>query len=106
MADITNAEAVKFCNEKVRTSADKLGQLYYVAKAVTQEWTANSMGSVITNSADDDVVDGSATDGRHPITGADANNIINRLTEFVTDMEANTNAKLNTVLGVAVHPHR
>jgi hypothetical protein len=102
--DITNPEAVKFCNEKVRTSADKLGQLYYVAKAVSQEWTANSLGSIITNSADDDVIDGSATDGRHPITGADANNIINRLTEFVTDMEANTNAKLNTVLGVAVNP--
>jgi len=102
MADITNAEAVKFCNEKVRVAADKLAQAYHFAQQVTAEWTANNMASVLPNQADD-VIDGSATDGRHPITGIDANNIINRLNELIADYEADSSAKLNTILGVAVN---
>lgn len=104
MATIQKAESVKFCNEKVRVSADKLAQLYYLAKAVSQEWTATQMGNDIVYNNTDLVVDGSETDGRHPITGVDVNNIINRLTEFVTDMEAGGSAKLNTILAVAVNP--
>ena len=106
MADITNPEAVRFCNEKVRVAADRLAQAYYFAKHVQQEWFANSMSSLIPNSGDDDVIDGSATDGRHPITGADATNIITRCGEIVTDMEANSSAKLNTILNVSVNPTR
>ena len=106
MADITNVEAVRFCNEKVRVAADKLAQAYYFAAAVQQEWFANNLSALITNSAEDNVVDGSASDGRHPITGADATNIITRCSELITDMEANSNAKLNTVLNVSVNPTR
>lgn len=102
MADITNPEAVKFCNEKVRVAADKLASAYFLAKEVQAEWFANSMSDVIPNDSSP-VVDGSATDGRHPITGADATNIITRLGELITDYEASANAKLNTILGVAVN---
>ena len=101
--DITNAEAVKFCNERVRCAADKLAQCYYYAKLVQQEWNANNMAALIPNDAGDTVIDGSATDGRHVISGADATNIITRCGELVTDYEASTNAKLNTILGVAVN---
>jgi hypothetical protein len=103
MADITNAEAVAFCNDKIRPVADKLAQAYYDAKIVVDDWTANSMGTLIPNSASDIVVDGSATDGRHVISGADATTIVTRCMEFVADMEANNNAKLNTILSVAVN---
>lgn len=102
MADITNPEAVRFCNEKVRVAADKLASAYTFAKQVQAEWFANSMASLIPNDASP-IIDGSATDGRHPITGADATNIITRCGDLITDYEANTNAKLNTVLGVAVN---
>lgn len=101
MADITNPEAVKFCNERVRTAANKLAQLYYSAKSVSQEWTANDLGTIIAYDNADLVIDGSATDGRHPISGIEVNNLITRLTELVADMEASSNAKLNTVLAVA-----
>ena len=102
MADITEAAAVRFSNEKVRVAADKLAKAYYFAKQVQNEWFANSMSASITNTADA-IIDGSATDGRHVITGADATNIITRCGELVTDMEASSNAKLNTILGVAVN---
>jgi len=104
MADITNAEAVTFCNERVRVAADKLAQAYYLAKEVQDEWFANSMASLIPNESGDTVIDGSATDGRHVITGADVTNVITRLGELTTDYEASSNAKLNTILGVAVNP--
>ena len=104
MADITNSQAVTFANEEIRTAANDLAQLYYRAKRVLQRWTALGGASLIANSADDTIIDGSATDGRPIIDGADANNIINRLTEFVADMEDSTNAKLNTVLAVAPNP--
>ena len=106
MADITNAEAIRFSNEKARVAADKLAQCYYFAKLVKQEWDANSLNTIITNSVDDEVVDGAQTDGRHIISGADVTNIVTRCSEFITDMEDSGNAKLNTILGVAVNPQR
>ena len=102
MADITNAEAVKFSNEKIRVAANKLNEAYKFANEVVDEWTANGGVSMIPNTSDG-IVDGSTTDGRHPITGAMANNIINRLNELITDYEDSSNAKLNTVLQVAAN---
>lgn len=103
--EITDPYAVAFSNEKIRQGADRLAQMYYMAKAITQEWTANpQLATAIAYDNPGVIVDGSATDGRNPVTGIEANNIITRLGEFVSDMEANGNAKLNTVLGVAVRP--
>ena len=105
MATITDPEAVRFCNEQVRVGADKLAQMYYAAKAIKDEWIANpNLATLIAFDNPDDVVDGSATDGRHPISGIEVNNLITRLGELITDMEAGGNAKLNTVLAVAVNP--
>ena len=97
---IDNPEAVKFCNEKIRVAANKLATAYYFAKQVMDEWYANDMGSLIPVDGGN-VIDGSATDGRHVITGNDATNLITRCSDLVTDMEANAKAKLNTILGVA-----
>ena len=105
MADITDPEAVKFSNEKIRTLADKLAQTFYQLTRLRDEWVANGLGAKFPNDTSP-VIDGSATDGRHPITGADVNAIASRATEFLTDYEASANAKLNTVLKVAVNPNR
>ena len=101
MADITNPEAVRFSNEKVRILADALESAYRTSKAALTEWYANNMGELFP--AADTVVDGSATDGRHPLTGNDVANVINRAAEMVADYEASSNAKLNTVLAVSVN---
>lgn len=103
MADITNAQAVKFCNETIRPAANDLAQLYYRAKRVTQEWTAQEMSTLIANTDADTVIDGSAEDGRPIIQGDDVHNIVNRCNELISDYEATTNAKLNTVLAVATN---
>jgi hypothetical protein len=103
MAQITNPQAVRFCNERVRVAADALAKLYYLAKAIRNEWDATGMSALIAYNNGDLVVDGAASDGRPPVTGISVNNLVTRLTEFTADMEANSSAKLNTVLAVAVH---
>lgn len=103
MAQITNPEAVTFCNEKIRTMADLLARAYYLAKALKDEWYANNMGTLFPT-GEGPVVDGSATDGRHPISADDVTLIVTRCDELVADYEANSGAKLNTLLAVAVNP--
>lgn len=102
MAAITDPTAVKFANEKIRPTADLMGSLYFTAKALVAEWNATGMSAKITNTADN-IVDGSATDGRNPMTGAQATAIVTRAQEVIADYEATSNAKLNTVLVPAVN---
>lgn len=102
MPDITDPQAVTFCNEKIRRAADKLAQAYNFANQVVDEWTAHGGTDLVPNTSDP-VVDGSATDGRPPIVGSDVSNIVNRLSELAADYEAASSAKLNTILAVAVN---
>jgi len=105
MADITNPQAVKFCNERVRVAADRFGQLYWWSKIVAQEWTAQGIGALIPNDASV-VMDGSATDGRPIITGADVNTLAARVAEFVALLEAGGKEKLDQISKIAVNPDR
>lgn len=106
MADIDNPQAVRFCNERVRTAANAFAQLYNWAKSVSAEWTAQDMALKIANSAGDKVIDGSATDGRPIITGEDVYNVKDLVSEIIMLLETNTSEKLNKVLRVAPHPTR
>lgn len=99
---ITSPQDVRFCNEQVRVAANDLLRAYRRAEIALDAWFANGHNTSITNSAtDNDVIDGSAQDGRPIMTGADVHNLVTRLSELVTDMEASGNAKLNTVIACA-----
>ena len=102
-AIVTDSEAVSFANNKVRPMADRLAQTYYACKEVKNEWDANNLGGTVMPINGGNVVDGSATDGRHPITGNDVHGVIARCNDLVTDYEALVNTKLNSVLNVAVN---
>jgi len=101
MADNLNPQAVKFVNERVRPLADALARAYYLAEATRDEWYANNLGTIFP--FEDTVQDGSATDGRHPLTGSDVVLLINRAEELIADYAASSNAKLNTILKPAVN---
>ena len=134
----------------IRTSSARLMKTLNLAFERYRLWFAAGVNSLITNSADDAIVDGSPSDGRPAINGDDGHNIatqlrvlqgwlfngtfsfslvcvwaeydtvlqmnkptlvladvqnyITRCGELKTQMEANTNAKLNQVLAVAVNP--
>jgi hypothetical protein len=101
---ITNAQAVKFSNERLRVAADALATAYYTAKKVMQEYYADpALGDAYTAGIAETVADGADVDGRPLVTGNDALGLITRCSELVTDYEAGGNAKLNTVLGVSVN---
>jgi hypothetical protein len=100
---ITNPTAIRFSNEKIRVAADLLAQLDNFAASVLNEWNANGGTSLIPNdsqvirdgaSPSDD--NGTGGDGRFVITGAKANNIINRLTEI-----RSTNASTGLAIGAS-----
>jgi len=100
---ITNPQAVAFSNERVRALADKAAAYYWAAKAFLLEWDAAGIGAVIPNDAGELMVDGSATDGRTPITGAGVNGLKGHVALMVADLEANANAKLNILLKIEVN---
>mgnify|MGYP001411080803 CR=1 FL=1 len=100
---ITNVQAVAFCNSRVRVIADKLAQTYYACLELKNDWNAQGVADVLTNTSDV-VDDGSDRDGRAPVTGAAAVNVVNRAIELVADLDAE--GKIGTILAVAVNPMR
>src|SRR5262245_62620618 len=58
-----------------RSMADRLVQAYQMAAGLKQAWFATGVNTKFPN--DDSLVDdGSAVDGRSPLTGADVNNVV------------------------------
>ncbi len=68
MANITNPQAVNFCNNKARRLADLIEKARRTAEQflidITTEFEANVGG----NANEDVIIDGAATDGRQVIT--------------------------------------
>ena len=103
---IDNVQAVRFCNENIRPMADTMAQAYYQARALVDAWYAQGLSAVVLNEGGEIVADNAETDGRPIVTGAAANLVVTRAQEFANDMEANSSAKLNTLLAVAVNTGR
>lgn len=95
----TNAQAIAFDNTIARPYANEGYLLYLSAKNIVNQWNAQSVSSVIPN--DSTVIsDGAATDGRPTATNAQVTAMVTRAQEVITDLEANSNAKLNTLLAI------
>lgn len=105
MATITNPQAVLFCNTHVRVMYDKMMQMYNYAKNIESAWTAQGLAAIIPNDPAQPVVDGSAQDGRPPLTGANVNVLIANAQTLINTFEANTNLILNQTLIGSVQPN-
>ncbi len=102
MADITNPQVIKFCNERARQAADKLAQSYYFANEVLDQWNALGGEAGVPNDASV-IIDGAQVDGRPVITGAMVHSLIDLIALLKADFEANTQLHLGTILKVAVN---
>lgn len=103
MADITNPQVVRFCNEELRPTGDRYITLYWWAKSTVDKWTAGNLAASCPSTADF-VADGSDTDGRGRLTGTLVNGAIATLQAFIADLEVNSNQKLNALMTIAVNP--
>ena len=103
MANNANPQAVLFANTKIRPVNDLALSLYYSIQLFQQEWTQQSIAAVIPNDSNL-IVDGSATDGRPPMTDAQAQIVQANLQTIMNVFTANSNLILNQLLSVAVHP--
>lgn len=104
MADITDVQAVKFANERVRPLADRLAQSYAICKAIVAVWTAQGLSASFPNDTSE-VIDNARQDGRPVITGAMVNSAVAFAQSLIADYEANSSAKLNGILRIAVNPN-
>lgn len=103
----TNVQAVAFCNGRIRPAADTLYGTYLTCKKLLDDYSNQGISAVIPNDATL-VADGSATDGRPPMTNAQAITIVTRAQEFVTWAEgtgalAQVAGRLGTIAAVEVN---
>lgn len=105
MANITNPQAVTFCNQVARPAFDKVCQLHYYTQTMLAAFTQQGLAALIPNDNTALVVDGSAQDGRPPITGASINVLIANLTTIDALLTANSNLILNQCLSGSVNPN-
>jgi len=101
----TNPQAIAICNQKVRPFADRLGQLYNLAKALQAEAQAESWTSLFPVDANT-ISDGSDVDGRTVITNSDVSSFITMVGAIITFMEQSSNANRNLTLKIAVNPEK
>jgi len=103
---ITDPQAIKFCDSRIRPGSDRLAQAYAMCKQILADWNGKNLAALIPNDAGAVVQDSSVTghDGRTPITGADVTAILGLCTTLVGLAEANADANLNQIVKVAVNP--
>lgn len=81
---LNNPQVVRFANDRCRPLADSLARVRNEAIAVREDYFAQDIGSKINaGGAGNLVEDGSATDGRSPITGGDLYNLITLIEALV-----------------------
>lgn len=101
----TNPQVVSFSNTRVRPIADRLFSLRIEAHALLDEYNAGDIGTKINDAgAGELIVDGSAVDGRTPITGGDIFNLVTAVQAFIAYVE---NAAVATAdrVSVITKPH-
>lgn len=101
----TNPQAILIANNKMRPTANRFGQLYGLLKVLAAE--ASAEGWLMLFPADVEIlVDGSAQDGRTPITNSDCRAFVALADAYITFMEQGNQANLNLVMKIAVSPEQ
>jgi len=70
MADITNPEAIKFCNEYLRPISEQVRKLKAQIDDLLIKWNSG-VGTIIGTSVDDNIDDGRDAEGISRLTAAD-----------------------------------
>ena len=107
----TNPQAVSFANTRIRPMADLLYSVYTTAESIVQQWNTQNMAAVIPPGDATLIADGSAVDGRPPMTNDQAYGIILAAQDIVNYFQGSvspanpdgTKTKLSSVSKVEVN---
>ena len=86
MADITNPEAIAFCNEYIRPLAEQVRALKARIDAAGTRWFSGVNVAVGTSSADQ-IADGREAEGVSRLTAADVTNLMSQLLTIQAQLE-------------------
>jgi hypothetical protein len=78
MADVSNAEAIRFVNEQIRPLAESVRALKARIDAATVKWFGG-INTTIGTSADDAIADGREAEGVSRLTAADVTGLMTQL---------------------------
>lgn len=86
---MNDPEVVRFCNEGLRVTADKLAAAYYAAKQLVQAYDATGMSAKLgtDETFSNWIEDGSATDGRPQISAGGVKLTIENVRALITQLE-------------------
>lgn len=99
---INDPAAVKFSNERIRPLADLVAGAFQQIQSFKEAWEAKGIGNLVADSSEV-IDDGSAVDGRTPITGHDLY-LLKALADDLVAMGVGENTKIPTVLKISVNP--
>jgi hypothetical protein len=83
VADITNPEAIQYCDQFIRPMSEQFGLLYLRCKYVMGRW--NTGKSALFQNDASPVVDGRTKDT--PLVGSDVNNMMTRMSDYISAIE-------------------
>jgi len=86
MADITDAQAIRFANEQVRPLAEKMRALKAEIDAALVDWNGG-INTTVGSSGDDTLADGREAEGISRLTAADISNLVTQLTAYQTQLD-------------------
>ncbi len=85
---ITDPQVVKWANERARVICDLITRLDYAIAAYKTDYLAEGIGARITAAGPSEIiVDGSATDGRTPMTGTTLINLSATVNQLRTNFD-------------------
>ncbi len=80
MAEISDPQVTSYCNDYIRTLADKLTTIDVILPDVLALYEARTIGTIVNEAGTINYIDdGSATDGRTRRTGSDLLNMVTLL---------------------------
>lgn len=89
MAEITDPQVIKFCNEKIRPLADLVYSSYYKSLSLTSDYENGKINELLSIWGSEDLVaDGSETDGRTRLSRQDLEYEYKILFDFIAYLES------------------
>jgi hypothetical protein len=98
----SNAQAI-FFTAQAREYARHVALTYTKASAMVNEYNAQGISAVIPNDSTQ-MADGAAVNGQPIARNQDVIAAVTRAMELIADLEANSKAKLNTILALCNTP--